>query len=269
MSRKLTGVPETLLIPLVERAVETKEPEPIIRDKKAIDIISRIDYDFSSLEKDWILQIGVAVRTKLLDDATRAFLQQYPDAVVVNLGAGLSTHFVRLDNGRVRWYDLDLPEVIELRRSFFTETERYSFISGSLFDFSWLDDIDRSQGPVLFIAEGLLYYFEEKEVKMLLRTLAESFPGAEMLFEMLGYKLIGKYHRSAGRHLSGDGDVEFRWALKDTRDIEMWNSRLRFVEEWRCCDYYRSRWRWLGLLYRLVPPLRTMASSRIVHLRFL
>ena len=161
-----------MLIPLWARAVELKRPEPIVRDQKAVDILSLIKYDFNKFSKSWLSQVGVSVRTAVLDAAASRFLTENPGAVVVNLGAGLDTRLERLKSDNLHcWYDLDVPEAIELRRRFFEESERNRFVSKSVFDFSWFEDISPGDRPLLFIAEGMLMYFKEEEIQSL-------FPGA-------------------------------------------------------------------------------------------
>jgi O-methyltransferase involved in polyketide biosynthesis len=167
MKQNLEGVSETLLIPLWARAVETKNPHPIIKDEKAREMMTQIEYDFSKFDKEWPTQISVAVRTEILDNATRAFINKHPHAVVINLGCGLDTRFSRLDDGKIRWYDLDLPEPMHIRKQFFEETDRYKMIAKSVFDYSWIDDV-RLDNSVLIIAEGLLMYLNENEVKELI-----------------------------------------------------------------------------------------------------
>lgn len=265
MKAKLTCVPETLLIPLWTRAVETGRPDAIIKDEKAVEILPGIDYDFSKFEKSWMSQVGVSVRTELLDKATNAFIKQYAEAVIINLGAGLDTRFARLDDGKIKWYDLDVPEAIELRRNFFQETERYRMIAKSVLDFSWLDDVILSGEPVLLIAEGLLMYFEESEVRAIFEKLAGNFPHAEMLIEMLGPALVGKsrYQDSVSK-VAG---AQFKWSLKNSEELGTWNESIMFVEEWYFTDYYRSRWGWFGLVTR-VPLIKKLMANRIVHIRF-
>ncbi len=135
---KLTGIPKTLLIPLRARYLETKKKNGIIHDPKTVEIWDRIEYDFTEKENDVSVgsQIGVSIRTEILDEAVQEFLKKEPHGVVVNLGCGLDTRFYRIDNGSVSWYDLDVPEAIDLRRKFFDETDRFRFISKSVTDFS-------------------------------------------------------------------------------------------------------------------------------------
>lgn len=216
MEQKLTGIPETMIIPLWARAVESGQEKPIIQDIKAVEMVSHIDYDFSIFEKSWLSQVGVSIRTMLLDNATITFIRRNPGAVVVNLGSGLDTRYERLkDEGISFWYDLDVPDAIELRRVFFTEGEKNKFIAKSCFDLSWMEDIDCTNKSVLIIAEGLLMYFSEAEVRQLFQSIASHFLGGEMLFEMLASFLIGrsKHHESIRKIESA---VEFKWGLKDS-----------------------------------------------------
>lgn len=264
--QQLKGVPETMLIPLWARAVESKQKRPIIVDTKAEEMVAGIEYDFDKFTKSRLSQIGVCVRTMLLDNATADFLRHHPDAVVVNLGAGLDTRYKRLDPKEALWYDLDVPESIALRRQFFKETERNRFIAKSMFDLEWMDEIETGGRPVLFIAEGLLMYFEQSQLEELFAAMADRFPGAEMLFEMLAPFLVGK----AAKHDSLktiDESPEFRWSLRDARDMETFHPNIRFVEEWHLFDHCRSRAPLFGFLCSL-PFIRPRMAQRIVHLRF-
>lgn len=266
MNAKLAGIPETLLIPLWARAVEGRRPNPIVNDDKAAEMVSRIDYDFSKFDKSWLSQVGVSIRTMLLDNAVRAFLERNHAAVVINLGAGLDTRHERLGFKNICWYELDVPESIDLRRRFFMESERYRFLAKSMFDVSWVDEVDVVGKPVLLIAEGLFMYFTEEELKPLFKMLATRFSGGEMLFEMLAPFLVGKskHHDSVGKIGS---KAEFKWGLKNSREVTTWHSGIEFVDEWNYFDYRKDRWKWFGRIARL-PFIRPRLSNRIVHLRF-
>ena len=266
MNVNLSGVPETLLIPLWARATETMKSNPIVKDDKAREIIAGLDYDFSKFEKAWLSQVGVSVRTMLLDDGVHGFLIRDPNSVVVNLGAGLDTRYARLADNNVLWYDLDLPEAIDLRRRFFTETDRHRFLPKSMFDLSWTDEVRDEGRPVLVIAEGLFMYFDEIELKPLFARLSERFAGGEMLFEMLAPAMVGrsKHHDSVTKM----GKVpEFKWGLRDSGDLAAWHPGIEIVEEWNYFDFHKDRWKWFGRIARL-PVLRPRLATRIVHLRF-
>jgi O-methyltransferase involved in polyketide biosynthesis len=260
---RLTGVSETLLIPLWARAVETRRPDAIIRDPIALEIFENLDYDFSKFEGAWMTQTGIAVRTKILDEGTAAFIREHPRAVVINLGAGLSTRFSRLDNGSIQWVEIDLPDVIALRRLFFRETKRYRCIAGSVTAPDTFDAVETGRQPVLILAEGLFMYFAEEEVRAVFECLSNRFPGAHMLLEMLAPCALGlgKYDPCLSR--IARGSLEFRWALGDCRDLESWGCGLKVLGESNVLEHHRERWGWLNFF---PPQAMAVLGNRIVHL---
>jgi O-methyltransferase involved in polyketide biosynthesis len=163
----LKGVPETLLIPLYARAVESQRPDAMIKDDKAVAIVAQMDCDFSRLKLQGHDEIAVILRIKEFDRRAQGFLASNPEAVVVHIGCGLDTRFDRVDNGRVEWFDLDLPEVIELRSKFIGgESSRYHLLRASVFGDDWIEAVRIFRPrPFLFLAEGVLPYFEETQVQ--------------------------------------------------------------------------------------------------------
>lgn len=264
MNTRFTGVEETLLLPLWARAKETQRRDAIIDDPKAVELLRSIDYDFQRFDQDWKSQVAVAVRTRILDDAVTRFLELHPNAVVVNLGAGLDSRFHRVDNDTVLWYELDLPEIIECRRDYFDESERYRFIGCSVMDTRWFDQVEHAGRPLLLIAEGLLMYFARYEVRNLIRKLVTAFPKAEMLLEVLAFGAVGMthYHASLWRF-----DASLKWSLTDSGEIEQWDRRIKVLGEWCVLDHYSRRWSWLSLVAHN-PWFRLLYGERIVHLGF-
>ena len=189
------------------------------------------------------------MRTGIIDEATTDFIRQYPDASVVNMGAGLCTRFNRVDNCRITWYELDLPEAIELRRRFFTQTDRYQFIERSITDLGWMEQILREgKQLVLFIGEGLFMYFEEEEVKNIFIGIADHFPGAELIFEINGPVSVGRSKRHDALSKT-EGHAEFKWGPASGAVCGTWDARIRFVREWNYLDRHRDRWRFMRWLH--------------------
>jgi O-methyltransferase involved in polyketide biosynthesis len=129
----LGNVQITLLLPLWGRAIETQNPDPLLTDKMASDIINKINYDFTRISNNIhpVTQHEWIARSIHIDRTIKEFLIKYPEAVIVNIGCGLDTTFDRIDNGKLKWFDLDLPDVIKLRRKFIPEGDRRKFISCS------------------------------------------------------------------------------------------------------------------------------------------
>ena len=120
---RLGAVQETLFITLAARARETQRKHPVLRDPRAVELLQSIDYDTAKYGRSAGGFVTV-LRTAIIDFWVREFLSAHPAATVVELGTGLNTRFERVDNGQVHWFDLDLPDTIELRRNFFADTGR-------------------------------------------------------------------------------------------------------------------------------------------------
>jgi O-methyltransferase involved in polyketide biosynthesis len=193
---KLSGVSETLLFCLFGRAKLSKELSSLFYDAKAIELVEKIDYDFSASDmpfegilfntpfKDNLSLFSLwSLRAKQFDDKIRAYITEHPRASVISLAAGLDTTFYRVDNGTIRWYDLDLPAVIDVRRQLLPEPDRVTYIAQSVFDPSWCKDVKHTKEGVFMIAGGVLPFFEELQVKQFFSMLADNFPDGDIIFD--------------------------------------------------------------------------------------
>jgi O-methyltransferase involved in polyketide biosynthesis len=143
---------------LLGRALLSREYNSLFYDAKAVELVEKIDYDFSTSDipfRGIMFNIFLkgnlpafdlfTLRAKQFDEKAKAYIAEHPNASVVNIGAGLDTTFYRVDNGRIHWYDLDLPAVINVRRQLLPEPERVTYIAKSLLDPSWVKDIKHKQ----------------------------------------------------------------------------------------------------------------------------
>jgi O-methyltransferase involved in polyketide biosynthesis len=204
--------------------LETNQPAPLIKDAQAQRIIEEIDLDFSHYGADTITHLATILRTREFDRLVISFLRQHPHGTVVNLGCGMDTRYYRLGVKTAYWYDLDLPEVIALRRQFIKEATHCYFISCSAQDFSWMQQIeDRPQQAILFVAEGLLMYWHEQEVKRLILALKNHFPGARLIFDAVSpwQAYWSRFHPT----ITQTGAC-FRWGLGSSKEIENWETGI-------------------------------------------
>lgn len=261
----LNGVSETMLVTLFYRAEETRSSDPLISDPKAVEIVESLDYDFSRCNK-WTNQACMAVRTKLFQDAIRAFLDLHPDAVVVNLAAGLDNRFAEMDNGRLRWFDLDLPPVIDVRRRFIEETDRCRFIAGDATDLSWLDRLgidNPADTPFLLVAEGLFPYLPEDRAKNILTSIADRFPTSRAILEIFGSFVVGReWIVTEFRDIRPK--PKFLWSPHDPRSLQDWDPRFRTLASENLLDNYPERWRFLWHVFKLSERMRNALGNRIV-----
>ena len=245
---QLGGVAETLLIPLYARAVEAMKQNPRVKDDKAIEMMNSLDYDFSKFQSSYLSKEGIVARTIILDRETKKFVEQNPNGIIISVGCGLDTRFMRVDNGSIHWYDIDFPEVIKLRRKFFTENERWRMIPKSCFDESWIGDVQKTlDQKVLFIMEGLLMYFKDEEVKSLFEMIKKHFPGSRMLVELMCQFCVNhaEHHDSVPKI----SNATFSWGCDYAKDLEKMVDGLH-------CDgdiSFSDEMGWfLGLLFRII-----------------
>nr|WP_315502828.1 class I SAM-dependent methyltransferase [Actinomyces oris] len=258
----LTSVSKTMLLTLHARAEHTLCERPRFTDSAAVELVSRLDYDFTMARQDRLMADGVVLRTLTLDPLVAGYLDTHPGCTVVNIACGLDTRFQRLDDGRVTWYDLDLPDVIALRRRLLEDGGRHRTIAASALDPDWPDQLEDVSRDVLVIIEGLSMYLEQEEVRMLLDIIAARLPGATVLIEVMP-RLFQKYGRersvedAGARYTYGcSSAAEFR------RTVAPGYTLLHDVPFTRAIARYHPL---LSSLTRL--PLVGRLSERIVVLR--
>jgi O-methyltransferase involved in polyketide biosynthesis len=222
-------VQETLLLPLWGRAYETQRKNPRLIDKDAAEIINKIDYDFSDIEKTQAMsQHGWVARSLHTDRMALEFIKEHPEATIVNIGCGLDTTFSRIDNGNIMFYELDLPDVIELRKKFYEDSDRHISIASSFLDTGWFEEIKVRDG-LLFLAGGVLYYFEEKQMKEFFIKAAGYFKDCDFFFDTLsplGMKIAKKQVlKKGGMGMSMEGG----WGLKPATALETWDKRIKVI----------------------------------------
>ncbi len=221
---KLGAVQETLLIPLLGRARETAKSKGLLKDPKAVEMVEAIDYDFSKWEKKRSLS-GSCVRTVMFDQRVQTFLHEHPEGTIVEIGCGLNTRFERIDNGRARWFEFDLPDVIEIRRRFFNDTERRTMMAASVMDEEWVEPVKATGGPFCLVSEAAIIYLDKPDVQKVTAALTRHFPGALLLMDTCGRWMVENQGRhDSMKHLSKDS--WFRWICDDPAELEGWDPPL-------------------------------------------
>lgn len=224
----LSGDKQTLLVTLYGKALDSRAAHPILNDTFARDVVDHLDYDFSRLPLPNGIEISLPVRAKHLDTWTREFLVEHPRATVLHLGCGLDSRVFRVDPGpSVRWYDIDQPDVIELRRRVYPERRDYEMIGTSVTEPHWLEKIP-ADDPVLVVAEGLVMYLQPEAGIDFFRRVTERFPRGELAFDAYS-KLVARMMRlvPAARAV----DVHLSWAIDDARELVRRIPRLELVED--------------------------------------
>jgi len=231
---KLDGIPETMLATLYIRALETERPDALLRDGKALALVRQFGPAFDRVRRirmDEEDRVTIILRNRQIDDVVRDFITRRQHVTVVHLGCGLDTRFNRVDDGKVEWHDLDLPEVIALRRQLLGgEAPRYHHLGCSAFDHAWFSTIGSArERDFLFIAEGVFQYFRRDQVKSLVVALRKNFPGSEVIFDAFSPLVVhGNNLRMRIRHMG----VRYHWGIGDARELERWAPGMRLLDEW-------------------------------------
>lgn len=228
MSTKIDiqGIPETMLQTLYARAKASQTEPHYIYDEKAIEIVSSLNYDFSLADKDFAMSSGVLARTILLDRMVSDYLAGHSGAVVVNIACGLDTRCCRVD-GYSRWYNLDLPETIAVRKRFLCENGPVFQIAASAMDADWASAVRQTGEPVLIIIEGLTMYLSEADVKQIFSIIAQRFSHATVFVETMSPFIVRHVREKSieGSH------AKFTWGVRSGKELEQLLPGFRSIRD--------------------------------------
>lgn len=270
----LTPVEETALLTLYARALDNRAPRPILGDVLADSIVDDIDYDFAGLGVQTSVVCQTALRAKMLDDRVRSFVSARPDAVVVDLGAGLDSGLYRVAPPQsVDWYHVDLPGISALRAGLLPPDPRSHIVAASLAAADWAATIPADR-PAMLVADGLFAFLTEPVIARIFRGITEHFHSGEIAFN--DYGGIGWLSRAALKLYPRKmfKDVGSQWGylgFKDAHHPQNWNPRLTLAEEASLThaaevDLFPG---WLRIATRLMGKTKATArKGRILRYRF-
>jgi O-methyltransferase involved in polyketide biosynthesis len=258
----LSGAPQTMLATFYAKAVDADREKPILGDRYAKEIVDRIDYDWKKTSITAANSPAVTTRSAHFDNWARQFLATHPDAVVLHLGCGLDARFFRLDPGPgVEWYDIDYPDVVDLRKQLYPTRDHYQLVAASVTDPAWLADIPGDR-PVLAIGEGLTMYLTQEDGTALLRRIVDHFPSGELQFDAFnGLGIKSQWSNAVVRrsgatlHWGIDGPDDIIEAVPGVR-LLAWVSAIDDAAFATVPWYYRATVKAM----RLLPVLRYMAQ---------
>ena len=267
---QFTREKETLLATLYARALESQSKDPILHDPAAEEAIRRIDYDFKRFKMSTTDLLGIVSRAKQFDLWTAEYLSSNPRAIVLYLGCGLDSRVFRIDPpASVRWFDVDYPEVIELRRRLFPERAGYQMIGSAVTAPGWLEEIPADR-PAMILAEGLLMYLSADEVPVLLERLVNYFPAGQLAFDSVSR--LGLKMQKNNKAVSATGAV-LGWGLNDPHELERQIPRLKLVNVLTAVDpdlpglnKMPGSTRMVLKIMKFIPPLKNLAH--ILRYRF-
>ena len=256
---KVTGVPETMIQTLYARAKETGKKNPKIRDEMAVEVVSQLDYDFSKADQDKAMGYGVIARTIVLDGMVEQYLSTHKNTVVVNIACGMDTRCYRMKGKYLRWYNVDLPETMEIRSRFFTENGSVYQIARSAMDETYVDEITYNGEDVLVIIEGLSMYLNEADIRQMFSIIQKSFQKATVLIEAMSPFVVQHVKEKS---IEGS-NAKFTWGVKNGKELQKLLTSFTYKKEVSLVEGMKKMMPVYHVL-GLIPAVRNISNKIIV-----
>lgn len=247
----LEGVEKTMLLTLFAKAQHSQEKNHKFYDKKAIEVISKIKYDFTAANKDRKMKFGVISRTIVLDEMVSDYIKKHPHCTIINIASGMDTRFDRLDNGQIRWYNVDLENSANFRLKYIEDTDRVKTLSYSAMDEKWVDEIKIESGNVLIIIEGLTMYLQENDVSDILKIINANFMHCTIFMEIMPPISVEKTREISVE----ETDSKFIWGLKKGYELMNINPNFKWIKDVNLFDG-ANKYKPIFRLFTWIPMIR-------------
>lgn len=252
----LSGVNETMLVPLYARALESQKKYPAFYDETAVRTVEALDYDFTKHGKSKMNMWGCAARTIIFDREASLYIKEHPKCSVINLACGLDDRFQRVNNGTLLWYNLDLDNVIKIRDKIVPKRDGVRNIAISALDFSWMEQIENKE-EVLVIAEGFLMYLKEKEVQALFEKISAVFKNCTLLLELMSTWMIKNQKMHDTIKLT---TASFTWGVEASEDFARLCPMYKMTGDFNLTDTMK---RFSPVFITLISPMLRSGNNRI------
>ena len=227
MDLRFGDIQETALVTLAIRASETARHNPRIADKKATEIIDTLGVDVSKYDP-FLSHEGVVARTIMFANTLRGLIAQYPDALCVNLGCGFDDKFSQVDNGKIEWYDVDLPDQIAVRRKVYEDRPRCTMLDGDALDGAWMSALPQDRSTNIIVMEGVLEYFTKEQTATCLHMLCDSFAHGFLVAEMNSMFMV---KHSKQHDAIKNTNATFKWGTKSGAEFVELEPRMTLLSE--------------------------------------
>ena len=221
----LEGVEKTMLLTLFAKAQHSQAKNHKFYDEKAIEVISKIDYDFTTSDKDLQMKYGVISRTIVLDEMVSDFIEKNPQATIINIASGMDTRFNRLDNGLIKWYNIDLENSAKFRLQYISDNDRVTTLAYSAMDSRWSEEIKIDSDNVLIIIEGLTMYLQENDVSKILKIISDNFKHCTVFVEIMPPCSVENVKEISVEETNS----QFTWGVQKGHELLKLNSNFKWV----------------------------------------
>lgn len=236
----LSGVPETLLIPLAARATAPQRyPGFRFNDPLATQLARTLGIDQTRYAGSASTAKGCIARAQWFDAICTRVIVEHTNPLIVSLGSGLNTMYERVraraGSRNFQWVDSDLPAVAAIRRRILPDDDRRRTIDADAAQTDWIDDLNAGPGQtMLIVAEGLLMYLPPEACARLFREIAERLGTGRRLFFAFDWSsplMVRNSRRHPGISKIKDQAVTFAWSLREAGDIAAYHPGWRIIAE--------------------------------------
>jgi len=246
----LSIVSETALFTLRSRIIESRKANPVITDPVGMELLERIENQAhegsvkSALQRKLPVSLTnpLAIRARKYDSFAKEFIKSHPEGLIVNLGAGFDTRYWRLNNEGIKYFEVDLPEVIEAKKALIGDLIKYKMLSVSVLEEDWIKHISSLQtSNILFMAEGLFMYLPEKEVIRTFTRMSETFSNSKIIFETVNKKYTRGFwkkmvEQKMKKRMGSTAGSSYNYGVKNAKEIESYHQDIKVTEEWSYFD---------------------------------
>jgi methyltransferase (TIGR00027 family) len=243
---KLTDVSKTAIVTLRSHVLESQKNKPIINDPMAKYCLDELILLASEDEKALLfnrklspmLTSHIALRARKYDSIVNDFISKNPSSTVVNLGCGFDTRYWRIDNKKCEYIELDLPEIVEMKKAILKDHLCYELIGCSVLDTSWIDRVaSKGNKNFLLIAEDLFMYLPKVEVISLFKTFSERFFNSQIVLEVIAEKytrgIWKKMVEMKMKQETGfDAGSSYNFGVKNAIELESYGTGIKVIDEW-------------------------------------
>ncbi|MDP8170603.1 class I SAM-dependent methyltransferase [Pasteurella skyensis] len=220
-------ISDTLFLPLYFRALDAKKSQSILNDPIALELSQQFEFDTDTLDNAHFSRAGTIARAKFFDDFARDFIRNNPNPVIVNMAAGLDSKTLRIWDEKAAFFDIDLPDVIELRKKYIQD--KSTLIAADAFKFDYFEPLLKYENAQFcFIFEGFFMYFDKKEIKPLIENITQHFNGL-----LLGDFAFGNtMQKTQKRHDAAKNiAAKFKVGFDDIDEILQINPKLHLKQQ--------------------------------------
>ncbi len=136
---------------------------------------------------------------------------------MINIASGMDTRCYRMKGKYLRWYNVDLPETMEIREKFLAENGPIYQIAKSAMDASYTDEIVCDGENVLVVIEGLSMYLQEKkDVLQMFSIIEKTFSKVTVMIETMSPFVVRHIKEKS---IEGS-NAKFTWGVKNGKLLQ-------------------------------------------------